>query len=128
VKFIYISKEADQQICGGVVYQGTPPELYNTPYIDSQGDWTKISTLQKAAREFMASDRMFDMNHKGHEYQFSVLESMVIDEDGIVKFSHELKKGAWLMTLRIDDDDVWQKIKSGELTGFSIGGSAYTEQ
>ncbi len=35
-----------------------------------------------------------------------------------------VKAGTWLMTVRIVDDKLWRKIKSGEITGFSIGGVA----
>ena len=35
-----------------------------------------------------------------------------------------VKKGTWLITVRIIDDALWKSVKSGELTGFSIGGSA----
>jgi len=128
MNFFYVSKEADQQIVAAVVYQGTPPEYYHDPYMDSQGDWCRMDTLKTASREWMAGNRLFDLNHEGREYKFPVLESMVIDMNGQKKFGHELKKGAWLMVLKVDDNDVWQKIKSAELTGFSIGGSAYAEQ
>ncbi|MBA7660622.1 hypothetical protein ES703_68625 [subsurface metagenome] len=125
MKFIYISK-GDQQICGGVVYQGTPPELYNNPYLDSQGDWTKMTTLQKSSREWMSGNRLFDVNHEGREYQFPVRESMVIDEDNVIKFGGQrIKKGAWIMVIKVTDPGIWQKIREGAIEGFSIGGSAY---
>lgn len=125
MKFFYISKTEDEQIVSGIVMQGTPPELESDPHVDSQGDWIKATTLTKAAREFMSRGKfIFDINHDGQEYEFDVLESYVVDEDDIQKFGVEIQKGAWVMTLQIDDDDVWQKIKSGALSGFSPFGSA----
>jgi len=35
-----------------------------------------------------------------------------------------VKKGTWLLAVRVVDDDLWKQVKSGELAGFSIGGSA----
>jgi DNA adenine methylase len=35
-----------------------------------------------------------------------------------------VKKGTWLLAARVLDDDLWQKVKAGDLAGFSIGGSA----
>ena len=105
--------------------QGTPPEFEDDPYLDSQNDWVKMAILQKAAKDFMQREnRIFDINHEGRDYEFDVLESYVVEEDDILKFGVEIKKGAWLMTLKIDDDEIWQKIKSGELEGFSPYGSA----
>ena len=35
-----------------------------------------------------------------------------------------LRKGTWLLAVRILSDELWEQVKGGELTGFSIGGSA----
>lgn len=126
MKFFYISKGTDEQIVSGIVMQGTPPELEADPHVDSQGDWVKISQLKKAAKTYMERGSFeFDINHKGKNYEFEILESYVVEEDDVLKFGVELKKGAWLMTLRIDDDEIWQRIKSGgDLEGFSVQGTA----
>ncbi len=36
----------------------------------------------------------------------------------------QVRKGTWLLAVRVLDDGLWARIKSGELTGLSIGGSA----
>jgi DNA adenine methylase len=36
-----------------------------------------------------------------------------------------VKRGTWLLAVRVAEDGLWRQIKSGELTGFSIGGSAH---
>ena len=35
-----------------------------------------------------------------------------------------VKAGSWLVTVRVDNDETWQQITSGALTGLSIGGYA----
>lgn len=35
-----------------------------------------------------------------------------------------IAKGTWLLAVRVLSDDLWRRVKDGELTGFSIGGSA----
>ena len=125
MKFFYISKKKDEQIVSGIVMQGTPPELEANPYVDTQGDWCKMATLQKSARAWMERGKfVFDVNHEGDEYEFEVLESFVVDKMDISIFGIAVKKGAWVLTLSVDDDDIWQKIKAGELVGFSPYGSA----
>lgn len=49
----------------------------------------------------------------------SYLAPVTPDLDGTT-----IKKGIWLLAIRILGDDLWDKVKSGDLTGFSIGGSA----
>lgn len=36
----------------------------------------------------------------------------------------QVRKGTWLLAMRVLDDDLWSQVKSGELTGLSMGGSA----
>ena len=36
----------------------------------------------------------------------------------------KIKKGTWLLAVRIVSNDLWRKVNQGELRGFSIGGSA----
>jgi len=102
MKFFYISKKADEQIVSGIVMQGTPPELEDNPYVDTQGDWVKTATLKKTARAWLDRGSFND----------------------IAIFGIKVKKGAWVLTLSIDDDDVWDKISKNELVGFSPYGSA----
>ena len=35
-----------------------------------------------------------------------------------------VKKGTWLLAVHVVDDELWEQVKDGELTGLSIGGSA----
>ena len=35
-----------------------------------------------------------------------------------------VRKGTWLLAVRVLSDELWERVKSGDLTGFSIGGSA----
>jgi DNA adenine methylase len=35
-----------------------------------------------------------------------------------------IKQGTWLLGVRVLSDALWQDVKEGRLTGFSIGGSA----
>ena len=42
--------------------------------------------------------------------------------------ARRFKKGTWLMTMEVSDDEVWDKIEKGEITGFSMGGKgSYSE-
>ena len=38
-----------------------------------------------------------------------------------------VRKGTWLLALRVLDDQLWEQIKTGGLTGLSMGGSARRE-
>ena len=36
----------------------------------------------------------------------------------------QVRKGTWLLAMRVLDDDLWSQVKNGELTGLTMGGSA----
>ena len=56
-----------------------------------------------------------------------VVESYVAKSDMEIE-GQPIKKGTWLMTMEVSDDDVWDKIEKGEITGFSMGGKgSYSE-
>ena len=68
-----------------------------------------------------------------------VLQSFVLDEDKTynvdaptLKDDHPSRekseitfpKGTWIMYVRVISDTLWEKVKTGELTGWSIAGLA----
>jgi len=95
---------------------------------DSQGDTYDEKDVEEAAFWFMENGQRHSLMHEEFiEGKVRLLESYCApvamklkDMDGKVR---EIPKKTWLMRLRIVDDDLWEKVQSGELTGFSIGGS-----
>lgn len=54
-----------------------------------------------------------------------LVESMIIDsERGITtpKGFEEMTEGSWFGTMRVENDEIWQKIKDGNFRGFSVEG------
>ena len=37
-------------------------------------------------------------------------------------YGYNLPKGTWMVSMKINNDDLWQKVKAGELKGLSIEG------
>lgn len=44
------------------------------------------------------------------------------DQDKSKLYGYDLPNGTWFVKMRIDNDELWQKIKEGELKGLSIEG------
>jgi len=117
--FRFIKLDSKQQIIGGVIY--APREL------DSQEDYTDSTEIQKAMYNFMESyaknTSRIKVMHKGRSYDFPILESFQPEQD-IKKGNDIIKAGAWWMMIKVKNKAIWNKIETGELTGFSIGGTA----
>lgn len=52
-----------------------------------------------------------------------IVESYIAPVDFKVG-AEEVRKGTWLLGVRVVDDAIWKAVKDGSFTGFSIGGSA----
>lgn len=116
VKLLPVEKAEDKQIVLGIVSE---PDT-----VDAQGDTISAEEIENAAHEWLAKyqDRGY-MHQKIVNGKIEIFESYVVP----VTFSvggQQVKKGTWLLMYHITDGDLWQQIKSGKLTGFSLGGFA----
>lgn len=94
--------------------------------VDLHGDYTSEEEVRKAKESFNRSNMQANLFHVAMTDKFSVIESYLAPVDFILG-DNFVKKGTWLMTLQVHDDDVWTLIKSGEINGISIGALASVE-
>ena len=55
----------------------------------------------------------------------SVVESWILEDkekDKSAKYGFDLPLGTWLVSVKVNNDKVWAKVKEGEVKGFSIEG------
>lgn len=89
--------------------------------VDWQDDVINESELEKMAHGFMRHSRLGKVMHDGSPVA-TVIESMVFTKEKQRMLGIELDKVGWLLTMQIESEDVWKRVKSGELKAFSIGG------
>lgn len=96
--------------------------------IDLQQDAIDTSELEKAAYGYVA-----DFGAAGEMHQRSgvgrVVESMVFTKEkaDALGIPPDMLPEGWWIGFKITDDAVWEKIKSGEYSMFSIEGKAVRE-
>lgn len=85
--------------------------------------------IQAIANRFLAKGyaKSFNLFHDPEQTTdgVSVLNSFVTDEQmGILpmKGYEDAKEGSWFLSAKINDDAIWQKVKDGEIQGFSVEG------
>ena len=107
---------ADERFVLGIVLE---PES-----VDAQFDIYSSDEVRSAAHKFMTEYRNV---HFMHKYEINgdveILESYLAPADMMVE-NNLIKKGTWLMAVKVNSEEQWKMVKSGELTGFSIGGHA----
>jgi hypothetical protein len=89
--------------------------------VDAQKDFVTAAEIRKTAHDFMENTQKIGLQHEDFKKKFKIMESYIAPEDFQVGKT-TVKKGSWLLAVRVISNDVWKKVKKGEITGFSIGG------
>ena len=84
-------------------------------------------TVKNCAYSFLRNNNHHKatLEHQDRVSGVLTVESWIIEDPKIDKsrlYGFELKKGTWMVKMSITNDDLWQKIRSGELKGLSIEG------
>jgi hypothetical protein len=116
-KRIELIKTAEEHYVLGIVLE---PEV-----VDAQKDIYSPEEVRQAAFRFMEQYRQMGLMHRAKvpDDRIAILESYISPTDFEMNGVH-VKKGTWLLGIRVKDPELWAAIKSGDLTGYSIGGSA----
>ena len=83
-------------------------------------------TVRKASELYLRHNNHHKATHEHSERVSGVLtvESWIKegDQDKSKLYGFDLPNGTWFVKMKIENDELWQKIKSGELKGLSIEG------
>lgn len=109
-----IKTDSESHFVTGVVYE---------PMVeDAHGNYMTADEIAKAAYWFAKNGNRVDLQHNFVSADgAAVVESWIAKSDSNIGGA-DIKEGTWLMTVEITDDDLWQSIEKGEITGLSMGG------
>lgn len=101
-------QEWDRVVMAEVLVPETP---------NSYGDFWTPEGVQEAAYAFMRTGYWIDHEHDQKDItgKVHVVESFIAREGDPV-----FVEGSWVVAMYIADDDLWQKILDGEITGYSF--------
>lgn len=92
--------------------------------VDSQGDIYSSEEIRRAAHHFMEFYRHVGLQHRGLiDDRVAILESYLVPADCEIG-GQAVKSGTWILAARVNDLELWEKVKSGDFDGWSIGGDA----
>lgn len=109
-----VNADAESHYITGIVYEPMTE--------DAHGNYMTEDEITKAAYWFAKNGNQVDLQHS-----FEPLEDAAVVESYVAKCDMEINgqsitKGTWLMTVEVNDPDVFEAIEKGEITGFSMGG------
>ena len=111
--------DQEKQMVGGIVYE---PEA-----VDTQGEYTDAKEIESAQEAFMQryseDTRRIKVQHMGQTYHFPIIESFIPEKE-TQKGTDKIPAGAWWIMVKVTAPYIWDEIKAGRLTGFSMGGRA----
>ena len=107
-----IKQDRERQIIYGIVYE---PDV-----LDAHDDAMEAEEIEKACHRFMLDSQLIKKGHK-KPAAAKVVESYIAPVDFEIG-DEVVKKGSWVMAVKVMDSKLWQGIKAGEYTGFSMAG------
>ena len=116
VDFIY--KDSKRHILYGIVYE--PDEE------DTQGDYTTAEDIEKAYYDFMLNYQNFNIEHSGELAHQVKIVACDLAHTSFQLGDGWVKKGTWYTGVWLPND-IWKGVESGDITGFSMEGTAVRE-
>lgn len=85
------------------------------------------ATVKQASELFLKNGNQSNatLEHKAKFDGATVVESWIIDNpemDKSKQYGFSLPKGTWMISMKIEDENVWKQVKDGKYKGFSIEG------
>ena len=94
--------------------------------VDHQGTIIPEHEMESAAYGYVAEARGSSEMHERFGVA-TLVESIALTVEKRKAMGLPPGESAWWVGFRVDDDAVWKRLKAGELTEFSIGGTAIKE-
>lgn len=130
--FVYLSKQKPQQILlekedrhlivGAALIPDKP--IYRR--YDDEEFYIQFSrqTIEEMAHKFLTHHRIdnFTLGHDNQIEGISVVESWIKEGEGdkAVGYGFDVPDGTWMIMSKVEDEELWQRIKEGEVKGYSI--------
>jgi hypothetical protein len=120
-----VQSEDRRIVSGALMVAGLP--IYRR---DDSGEYYvsfTASAIQAIVYKFMKENRTREVNEM-HETDVDgvfLFESFIIDQSRGIKTPEgfdELPDGSWFGSFKVENDEVWKKVKDGTYTGFSVEG------
>jgi len=98
---------------------------------DEQGNefyvYFSQDTVRKASELFFINGNQNNATeqHRKSIDGMSVVESWIVEDtekDKTAKYEMSVPVGTWMISMKVNNDDIWEKVKLGEVKGFSIEG------
>ena len=96
--------------------------VYEPMTADAHDDFMSAEEIVKAEKYFRENCNQIDIQHSFEKTDdCEVVKSWITGCDCTIG-GENVKEGTWMLTVKVDDADLWHKIVNKEITGYSMGG------
>jgi hypothetical protein len=117
--------EEKRMVTAPVMVAETPIARWN-PDLGKYFVKFKPETIEKMMKKYFRENKIHkvNVNHDSKQKKDGVymMESYIVGDRNTSNLFPDLPDGSWVATYYVDNDEVWDKIKSGEYNGFSLEG------
>ena len=80
------------------------------------------TTIEKLAQDFLANDYQHNItvDHQEEANDIVIVESWIKTSDKSVSYGLNEPIGTWFIGMKVNNDEIWQRVKDGFYKGFSI--------
>lgn len=120
--------DGDRRLAFGWAYVA---EEGGVPVADHSGDFidkAALPDLEDAVYEYMLVSREADEMHVRLEGVGKVIESVVFTPEKLAAMGLEGTRTGWWIGFKVQDEEVWSKVKNGTYAAFSIRGTGAYEE
>ena len=125
----FVVQNEEKRIISGAIMLADSPiyrnDTTNGEYYVVFSKDTIFKIVQKFFKKGFQSNVNLQHNAKDKVSGVTMFESFISDKDrGILpmKGFEDTPDGSWFGSFKVDDDNVWEMVKSGEIKGFSVEG------
>lgn len=98
--------------------------VYSPDQVDAHGDFATNEEIEKACYLFMKNSRTRAVDK---QHDLNTDQDCYVGENWIVKAGDALfpdEVGAWATGIKVENDEIWEQVTKGEITGISMYGVA----
>lgn len=119
---IFLEKEDKHLIIGAVLIPDKP--IYRNNGKEEFYIQFSKETIEHLAYEYLMNGRMYSVttDHKDVADDICLVESWIktSENDKSKDYGMNVPDGTWLVSMKVENKEVWERVKAGELRGFSI--------
>jgi hypothetical protein len=115
-QFKSVDNAGDERLVTGQVYA---PDV-----LDAHGHFMSAKELKRVAHQFMLDGltTSIDVQHDNETIQACIVESFIAR-----KGDPDYEEGAWVATVKINDEAIWNLVKAGKINGYSFEILTYSD-